>query len=77
MEAQAGFDNTSFYLIAPPDKLKEALAIQADILQHPALNTEDVRKESALNLASPSEAASLAPSQERFFGVIRLLFSQS
>ena len=50
MEAQSSFDNTSFYLIAPPDKLKEALAIQADMLQHPALNADDLRKESALNL---------------------------
>jgi zinc protease len=52
LEAQAGFDNTSFYLIAPPDKLKEALAIQADVLQHPALSADDVRKEIALNTNS-------------------------
>ncbi len=59
MEAQAGFDNTSFYLIAPPDKLKDALAIQADILQHPALNADDLRKEIALNLDFASQAIPL------------------
>jgi zinc protease len=59
MAAQAGFDNTSFYLIAPPDKLKEALAIQADILQHPALKADDLRKEIALNLDFASQAIPL------------------
>jgi predicted Zn-dependent peptidase len=59
MEAQAGFDNSSFYLIAPPDKLKEALAIQADVLQHPALNADNVRKEIALNSNSEGRAVSL------------------
>jgi zinc protease len=59
MEAQAGFDNSSFYLIAPPDKLKEALAIQADVLQHPALSADDVRKEIALNTNSEGRAVNL------------------
>lgn len=59
MEAQAGFDNSSFYLVAPPDKLKEALAIQADVVQHPALNADELRKELALNANPLSTAVSL------------------
>jgi zinc protease len=59
MEAQAGFDNSAFYLIAPPDKLKEALAIQADVLQHPALNADDLRKEMARNAISESNGVNL------------------
>jgi zinc protease len=49
MGGQAGYDNTAFFMLAPPDKLKEALAIQADLLQHPALSADELRKEMALN----------------------------
>jgi zinc protease len=59
MESRAGFDNTSFFLITPPEKLKEALAIQADVLQHPALGAEELRKELTLNPDPMSPAVAL------------------
>lgn len=59
MEAQAGFDNSAFYLITPPDKLKEALAVQADVLQHPTLSADDLRKEIALNTIFDSNSVNL------------------
>lgn len=56
MEVQAGYDYTAFPLLVQPEKIKEALAIQADVLQHPALNAEDVRKEIVLNEDTTSRA---------------------
>lgn len=49
LEAQAGFDYTAFSLVAPADKIKEALAIQADLVQNPVLADEEIKKEQSWN----------------------------
>ncbi|MBI3654285.1 MAG: insulinase family protein [Acidobacteria bacterium] len=56
MDAQAGYDNTAFYLLAPPDQLKGALALQADMLQHPAFAADDISREIPMLEASMNQS---------------------
>lgn len=48
LQAWASLDYTAFSLLAPADKINEALAIESDILQHPLLDAEVIRREIAL-----------------------------
>jgi zinc protease len=41
-------DSTSYTVAAPPERLKEALALQSDMIQNPALADYDLRGEAAL-----------------------------
>jgi zinc protease len=40
-------DGTAYYLVAGPGKIKDALAIQAEMLKNPALAADDLRREAA------------------------------
>lgn len=63
MESEAAFDHTSFRFVAPADKIKEALAVQADLLQNPLLAEEDVKQELALHSYAISEGVASAMNQ--------------
>ena len=52
MDAETAFAHTAFRVLAPADKSKEALAVQADLVQNPALAEEEVRKEMALSASA-------------------------
>lgn len=49
MNEDSSFDTTSIHLLTPQDKIKEALAIQADLIQNPLFAAEDLTRELALN----------------------------
>ncbi len=49
MSEDSSFDSASIHLLAPPDKLNEALAIQADLLQNPLFAAEDLTRELSLS----------------------------
>lgn len=57
-EAKASCDGTAFTILASTEKIKDALAIQAEMLQSPALDAGVVRREIALLLDHPGVAAS-------------------
>lgn len=44
-EASTSFDGASYSMVAPSEKLKEAMSIQADMLQHSALEGDALRRE--------------------------------
>jgi len=45
VEAETSYDGATYSLVAPSDKIKDALGIQADMLQNSALDAEAVRRE--------------------------------
>jgi zinc protease len=45
VEANSSYDGTRYSVFAPSDKIKDALAIQADMLQNPSLDAEAIRRE--------------------------------
>lgn len=45
VEAETSYDGAAFSLVASSDKLKDALEIQADMLQNSALDAEAIRRE--------------------------------
>ncbi|MEW6130818.1 MAG: pitrilysin family protein [Acidobacteriota bacterium] len=49
MNDASAYEHTSINLISPQNKIKEALAIQADLLQNPLFAAEDLSRELALN----------------------------
>jgi predicted Zn-dependent peptidase len=49
MTEDSTFDMTAIHLLTPQDKLKEALAIQADLIQNPLFSAEDLTRELALS----------------------------
>ncbi|HSQ20812.1 MAG TPA: insulinase family protein, partial [Blastocatellia bacterium] len=44
-ESSTSFDGASYSMVAPSEKLKEAMSIQADMLQHSALEGDALRRE--------------------------------
>jgi zinc protease len=47
MNAEAHSGNLIFSFVTPPDKLKDALAIQADVIQHPAFADDEIKRQTA------------------------------
>ena len=47
MNAEARPGSVIFSFVTPPDKLKDALAIQADVIQHPAFTDEEIKRQTA------------------------------
>ena len=45
VEADTSYDGATYSLVAPSDKIKDALGIQADMLQNSALDDEAMRRE--------------------------------
>ena len=45
VEADTSYDGATYSVVAPSDKIKDALGIQADMLQNSALDAEAVRRE--------------------------------
>ena len=45
LEADTSYDGATYSLVAPSEKIKDALGIQADMLQNSALDAEGVRRE--------------------------------
>ena len=68
LESSTSFDGASYSMVAPPEKLKEAMAIQADILQHPTLEGEALRREIQFLIEDPKPAGAggLAMSSRAF-----------
>ncbi|HSB07964.1 MAG TPA: pitrilysin family protein [Blastocatellia bacterium] len=71
-EAKTAYDGTAFSLLVPAEKFKDALAIQADMLQNPTLEADAMRREIPLvidlegNGAASSQSV-LSPSRLRGF----------
>jgi zinc protease len=45
IDADTSYDRTTYSAIAPADRFKEVLAIQADMLENPALDSDGMRRE--------------------------------
>jgi zinc protease len=54
--AGTSYDGAAYSVVAPPDKLKDALGIQADMLQNSALDAESVRREIQLLIEEEKRA---------------------
>lgn len=48
LEARTSYDGAAYSLVAPSDKIKDALTIQADMLQNPKVDAEAMRREIAM-----------------------------
>ncbi len=54
MSAEARPGSISFSFLTPPDKLKDGLAIQADVIQHPTFADEEIKRQAALLPSLPT-----------------------
>ncbi|MFY9573442.1 MAG: pitrilysin family protein [Blastocatellia bacterium] len=59
IEARTSIDGAAYSVVAPSDKLKSALAIQADIVQNPSFDEEAVQREIHLVIEEEKRAAFL------------------
>ncbi|HWP44512.1 MAG TPA: insulinase family protein, partial [Blastocatellia bacterium] len=67
--AEATADGTAYYLAVAPGKIKEALAIQADMLKSPPLAAEYVSREASLLAEGGDDREAMAFAAERAAGL--------
>jgi zinc protease len=50
IDGEAAYNSSSYYFTTSPDKIKEALAAQADLVQNPSFDPDELRREIAITI---------------------------